>query len=61
MIMRSGILNRAANLRLSFLRLSGLLLCTLLVSASVTPSVGDDRLVLGFFLVASETMQDARF
>ena len=61
MIMRSGVLNRAATLRLSFLRLSGLLLCTLLVSASVTPSVGDERLVLGFFLVASEDMQDPRF
>ena len=38
-----------------------ILLCTLLVSASVTPSVADERQVLGFFLVASEEMQDPRF
>ena len=61
MIMRSGILSRAATLRFSFLRLSGLLLCTLLVSGSVTPSIGDERQVLGFFLVASEAMKDPRF
>lgn len=61
MIMLSGILNRAATLRLFILRLSGLLLCTLLVSASITPSIGDERQVLGFFLVASEAMQDPRF
>ena len=47
--------------RLFIPRLSGLLLCTLLVSASVTPSIGDERQVLGFFLVASEEMQDPRF
>ena len=61
MIMRSGIPSRAASLRLSFLRLSGLLLCTLLVTAGVTPSIGDERQVLGFFLVASEAMKDPRF
>ena len=61
MIMRSGIPSRAATLRFSFLRLSGILLCTLLVSASVTPSIGDERQVLGFFLVASEAMRDPRF
>ena len=47
--------------RLFILRLSGLLLYTLLVSGSVTPSVGDERQVLGFFLVASEDIQDPRF
>ena len=47
--------------RLFILRFPGLLLFTLLVSASVTPSVGDERQVLGFFLVASEEMQDPRF
>ncbi len=61
MIMLSGILNRAATLRLFILRLSGLLLFTLLVSVSVTPAVGDERQVFGFFLVASEEMQDPRF
>jgi len=61
MIMRSGIPSRAATLRLSLLRLSGILLCTLLVSASVTPSIGDERQVFGFFLVASEAMRDPRF
>ena len=59
--MLSGILNRAASLRLFILRLSGILLCTLLVPGSVTPSVGDERQVLGFFLVASEEMKDPRF
>jgi putative transcriptional regulator len=61
MIMLSGILNRAASLRLFILRLSGILLCTLLVPGSVTPSVGDERQVLGFFLVASEEIKDPRF
>ncbi len=61
MIMRSGILNRAATSRLFILRLSGILLCSLLVSAGITPSIGDERQVLGFFLVASEEMQDPRF
>ena len=61
MIMLSGILNRAASLRLFIHRLSGLLLFTLLVAAGVTPSIGDERQVLGFFLVASEDMQDPRF
>ena len=59
--MRSGILNRAATSRLFILRLSGILLCSLLVPGSVTPSVGDERQVLGFFLVASEEMKDPRF
>ena len=59
--MLSGILNRAATLRFYNLRLSAILLCTLLISASVTPSVGDERQVLGFFLVASEDMLDPRF
>ena len=61
MIMLSGILNRAATSRLFILRLAGIVLCTLLVSASVTPSIGDERQVFGFFLVASEAMQDRRF
>ena len=61
MIMLSGILNRAAILRLFTFRLSGLLLCTLLVPGSVTLSVGDERQVFGFFLVASEAMRDPRF
>ena len=61
MIMLSGILNRATSLRLFILRLSGILLCTLLVPGSVTPSIGDEQQVLGFFLVASEEMQDPRF
>ena len=61
MIMLSGNLKRAATLCLFILRFSGLLLCTLLVSASVTLSVGDERQVLGFFLVASEDIQDPRF
>jgi putative transcriptional regulator len=61
MIMRSGIPSRAATLRLSFLRLSGILLCTLLVTVSFTPAVGDERQVFGFFLVASESMRDPRF
>ena len=47
--------------RLFILRLSGLLLYTLLVSASVTPSIGDERQVPGFFLVASEDIKDPRF
>jgi putative transcriptional regulator len=47
--------------RLFILRLPGLLLYTLLISGSVTPSVGDERQVLGFFLVASEDIQDPRF
>ena len=59
--MRSGILNRAATSRLFILRLSGILLCSLLVPGSVTPSVGDERQVLGFFLVASEEIKDPRF
>ena len=59
--MLSGILKRAASLRLFILRRSGILLCTLLVSTGVTPSVGGERQVLGFFLVASEAMQDPRF
>ena len=61
MIMRSGILNRGATSRLFILRLSGILLCSLLVPGSVTPSVGDERQVLGFFLVASEEIKDPRF
>ena len=61
MIMLSGILNRAATSRLFILRLSGILLCSLLVPGSVTPSVGDERQVLGFFLVASEEIKDPRF
>ena len=61
MIMLSGILNRAATSRLFILRLSGILLCSLLVPGSVTPSVGDERQVLGFFLVASEDIKDPRF
>jgi putative transcriptional regulator len=61
MIMRSGILNRTATSRLFILLLSGILLCSLLVSAGTTPSIGDERKVLGFFLVASEEMQDPRF
>mgnify|MGYP001818362975 CR=1 FL=1 len=59
--MRSGILNRAATSRLFILRLFGILLCSLLVPGSVTPSVGDERQVLGYFLVASEAMKDPRF
>ena len=59
--MLSGVLKRTASLRLFSLQLSGLLLCTLLVAGSVTPSVGDERQVLGFFLVASEEIQDPRF
>jgi len=59
--MLSGILNRAATLRLFNLRLSGILLFTLLVSGGVTPSIGGERQVLGFFLVASEDMLDPRF
>ena len=59
--MLSGILNRAATLRHFIPRLSGILLYTLLISGSVTPSVGDERQVPGFFLVASEEMQDPRF
>ena len=59
--MLSGILNRAASLRLFILRFSGILLCTLLVPGSVTPSVGDERQVRGFFLVASEEIKDPRF
>ena len=47
--------------RLFIIRHSGLLLFTLLVSTSVTPAVGDERQVFGFFLVASEQMQDPRF
>ena len=47
--------------RLFILRLSGLLLCTLLVPASLTPAVGDERHVFGFVRVASEEMQDPRF
>jgi len=47
--------------RLFILRLSGILLFTLLVSGSVTPSVGDERQVRGFFLVASEEIKDPRF
>jgi putative transcriptional regulator len=43
------------------LRLPGILFCTLLVSAGVTPSIGDERQVPGFFLVASEEMKDPRF
>jgi putative transcriptional regulator len=61
MIMLTGILNRAATSRLFILRLSGILLCSLLVSAGITPSIGDERQVLGFFLVASEEMKDPRF
>ena len=61
MIMLSGIFNRAATSRLFILRFSGILLYTLLVSGSVTPSVAEERQVLGFFLVASEEMQDPRF
>ena len=48
-------------MRLSILRISAILLSTLLISGSVTPSVGDERQVPGFFLVASEEMQDPRF
>ena len=59
--MLSGILNRAASLRLFILRLSGILLYTLLISGSVTPSVGGELQVPGFFLVASKEMQDPRF
>ena len=47
--------------RLIILRLCGLLFCTLLVAGSVTPTVGDERQVFGFFLVASEEMDDPRF
>jgi putative transcriptional regulator len=50
-----------ASLRLFILRLSGILLCTMLVPGSVTSSVGDERQVLGFFLVASEEIKDPRF
>jgi len=53
--------NLTATSRLFILRLSGLLLCSLFVSGSITPSVGDERQVLGFFLVASEEMRDPRF
>ena len=53
--------NLTATSRLFILRLLGLLLCSLFVSGSVTPSVGAERQVLGFFLVASEEMQDPRF
>ena len=60
--MLSGILkNHTVTSRLFILRLSGLLLFTLLVPASVTPAVGGERQVFGFFLVASEKMQDPRF
>jgi len=61
MIMLSGIFNRAATSRLFILRFSGILLYTLLVSGSVTPSVAEERQVFGFFLVASEEIQDPRF
>ena len=62
MIMQPGLLNNlTATTRLVILRLSGLILCTLLVSASLTPSVGDELQDLGFFLVASEEMKDPRF
>ena len=47
--------------RLFILRLSGIFLYTLLISGSVTPSVGGERQVPGFFLVASEEMKDPRF
>ena len=53
--------NLTVTSRLFLLRLPGLLLFTLLAGASVTPSVGEQRQVLGFFLVASEKMQDPRF
>ena len=42
-------------------RLSGILLCILLLAGSVAPSVGEENQDLGFFLVASEAMQDPRF
>ena len=62
MIMLTGILkNLAVTSRLFIPRLSGLLLFTLLVPASLTPAVGDERQVFGFFLVASEEMKDPRF
>jgi len=61
MIMLSGIFNRAATSRLFILRFSGILLYTLLVSGSITPSVAEERQVFGFFLVASEEMKDPRF
>ena len=38
-----------------------MLLCTLLVSGSVTPAIGDEQQDLGFFLVASKAIQDPRF
>jgi len=53
--------NLTATSRLFILRLSGLLLCTLLAPVSATPSIGDELQDLGFFLVASEEMQDPRF
>ena len=53
--------NLTVTSRLFIHRLSGLLLCTLLISGSVTPSVGDELQGLGFFLVASKDMKDPRF
>jgi putative transcriptional regulator len=62
MIMLPGILkNLTLTARLFITRLPGILLCILLVSVSITPSVGEERQVLGFFLVASEKMKDPRF
>jgi putative transcriptional regulator len=60
--MLPGILkNLTVTPRLFIFGLPGLLLCTLLVSASAKPSVGEERQVFGFFLVASEEMRDPRF
>jgi putative transcriptional regulator len=62
MIMLPGILkNLTLTSRLFITRLTGILLCILLVPVNVTPSIGEERQVLGFFLVASEKMKDPRF
>ena len=50
--------NLTVTSRLFILRLSGLLLCTLLAPVSATPSIGDELQDLGFFLVASKEMLD---
>ena len=60
--MLPGVLgNLTVTSRLFIRQLPGLLLFTLLLSASLTPSVADEPQVPGFFLVASEEMQDPRF
>lgn len=53
--------NLTATSRLFMRRLPGIVLFTLLLLASAAPSVADQQQVSGFFLVASEEMQDPRF